>query len=227
MVTLNATNLDNRIIQIDFNSVADSCPFCKKGINPIILTAFVDCQEANISRGTKAWVIFRCPINNCRNIFMGVYRNNGNRFYGPSPVYPVFSETKVFSEIINNISPIFIKIYNQSFFAEQQKYSLIAGPGYRKALEFLIKDYAIRISEDDQKDDILNKYLGKVIEDYIDDRRIKSVAKRAAWLGNDETHYLRKWEDKDLTELKTLIELSVRWIEMVELTEGYEQDMPD
>ena len=53
------------------------------------------------------------------------------------------------------------------------------------------------------------------------------MAKRAAWLGNDETHYLRKWEGKDLDELKRLIELTIRWIEMVELSDGYIEEMPE
>ena len=42
----------------------------------------------------------------------------------------------------------------------------------------------------------------QVISRYIDDSNIKNVAKRAVWLGNDETHYIRKWEDKDLSFLK-------------------------
>jgi len=49
---------------------------------------------------------------------------------------------------------------------------------------------------------------------------------RAVWLGNDETHYLRKWEQKDLTDLKNLIGLTVHWIEMEELTETVMKDMP-
>ena len=40
------------------------------------------------------------------------------------------------------------------------------------------------------------------------------MAKRATWLGNDETHYFRKWEDKDLSDLKKLIEMTVHFISM-------------
>jgi hypothetical protein len=52
-----------------------------------------------------------------------------------------------------------------------------------------------------------------------------TVASRAAWLGNDETHYLRTWEDKDLTDLKKLIELTVQWIEIEELARDVVVDM--
>jgi hypothetical protein len=46
-------------------------------------------------------------------------------------------------------------------------------------------------------------------------------------LGNDETHYVRKWEDKDLTDLKTVIELTLHWIEMAEMTDSVMNDMPE
>jgi hypothetical protein len=68
----------------------------------------------------------------------------------------------------------------------------IAGPGYRKSLEFLIKDYVCKdIDNSSIKDTVYNEKLGKVINNFIQDDRIKKIAKRAAWLGNDETHYLR------------------------------------
>ncbi len=47
---------------------------------------------------------------------------------------------------------------------------------------------------------------------------LREIAKRAAWLGNDETHYVRKWEGKDLEDLKRLISLTIHWIEMEKLT---------
>jgi len=69
--------------------------------------------------------------------------------------------------------------------------------------------------------------LAKVIGDYVSDNNIKSVAKRAVWLGNDETHYIRKWEGKDLNDLKKLIDLTVHWIEMEVLTASFEEEMPE
>jgi hypothetical protein len=35
--------------------------------------------------------------------------------------------------------------------------------------------------------------VSSVIEEYIDDSDLKEIAKRAIWLGNDETHIVRKW----------------------------------
>jgi hypothetical protein len=59
--------------------------------------------------------------------------------------YCVPAEIKppVQTETINGISEDFCNIYAEAYRAENQDLKLVAGPGYRKALEFLIKDYVI------------------------------------------------------------------------------------
>jgi hypothetical protein len=69
--------------------------------------------------------------------------------------------------------------------------------------------------------------LGNCIAIYVKNERIAQTSARAAWLGNDETHYVRKWEGKDLEDLKRLIGLTVRWIEMEQMTDAAVKDMPD
>ena len=59
----------------------------------------------------------------------------------------------------------------------------------------------------------------------MDDPRLKQCAERATWLGNDETHYERKWIDRDVDDLKTLIRLTVNWVESALLTEKYAKGM--
>jgi hypothetical protein len=88
---------------------------------------------------------------------------------------------------------------------------------YRKSVEFLIKDYLIKNRPND-KATIEAIMLGPCIENYVADSRIKEIAKRATWLGNDETHYKRRWIDKDLADLKTMIRLVVHWIDAEYLT---------
>ncbi len=102
----------------------------------------------------------------------------------------------------------------------------IAGPGYRKAFEFLIKDYAKSLTPDKEKD-IEKKFSGVVVSEYIQDARIQAVAKRCLWLGNDETHYLRRWTDHDVGDLVTLIKLTANWIEIEHLSKSYVEQMPD
>lgn len=102
----------------------------------------------------------------------------------------------------------------------------ICGVGYRKALEFLIKDYLISKESDAQTiENIKSKFLNNCIQDNVQNENIKNVAKRAVWLGNDETHYIRVWADKDVNNLKQLIDLTVRWIENEVETERVLQEM--
>lgn len=55
---------------------------------------------------------------------------------------PISPSCKEFDSEIQEISPSFVKIYNQALAAEELNLSEIAGMGYRKSLEFLIKDFA-------------------------------------------------------------------------------------
>ena len=63
------------------------------------------------------------------------------------------------------------------------------------------------------------------INDYIDDANVKRCAKLAAWLGNDETHYIRRWEDKDIVDLKRLVHLTVNFVDTVLVADEYYEDM--
>jgi hypothetical protein len=144
--------------------------------------------------------------------------------YKLTALEPLRFQGREFSSQIAAISPRFIKIFQESQRAKALGLTEVSGPGYRKALEFLIKDYAIS-REPEKREAIIKKQLGSVIDDHVSDRTIKSTAKRATWLGNDETHYYRIWEDYDIEDMKVLIELTVRWVESDELTREYEEKM--
>lgn len=152
--------------------------------------------------------------------------DNSSRFTRIRP--NAWPKTRSFSQTIKDISPTFESNYNQALCAEQMSLDQICGPGYRKALEYLIKDYLLlQIENEEQSDKIKNKLLGKCIQEDVVDERIKAVSKRAAWIGNDETHYVRKWAEKDVSNLKQLIDLTVRWIESEVETKRLLEDMPE
>ncbi|MDM5198975.1 hypothetical protein QUF79_13185 [Fictibacillus enclensis] len=67
--------------------------------------------------------------------------------------------------------------------------------------------------------------LQQCIQKFITEPSIKLMAERATWLGNDETHYVRKWDDKDLKDLKNLIELTVYFISMSLKALRYQEEM--
>lgn len=83
--------------------------------------------------------------------------------------------------------------------------------GYRKALEFLVKDYLIHKFPEDA-DNIKAEFLGNSIS-RISDARIKTLASRSIWIGNDETHYVRRHKDLGLDELKVFVPAMLYYIE--------------
>ena len=110
--------------------------------------------------------------------------------------------------------------------AKDRGLTQIAGPGYRKAFEFLIKDYAKGRASSDSE--VIEKMAAAaVVKNYISDVRVQAVAKRALWIGNDETHYLRKWEDRDINDLAVLIKLTIEWIDIERQSAAYIDDMPE
>jgi hypothetical protein len=209
--------------QVVLATYPDKCPICSQGVDPRIRFAYL------FSFAPRIEAVFQCPLLNCRHLFIGYYsvpHTSHSAVYHLSRVTPLTYKSREFGELISSASSDFVRIFNQAHNAEELGLSDIAGPGYRKALEFLIKDYSISRNAD-ASNDIKNKQLSNVIREHVTDNNIKSTAKRAAWLGNDETHYLRKWEDHDLEDLKILIELTVRWIESELLTRKYEENITD
>lgn len=173
-----------------------------------------------------AYAVYQCPKASCRRLFISTFKyDTGPSVFmlrSSSPWDPIKHE---FPEEVTSISPSFCSIYDESFEAEQRGLVQICGAGYRKALEFLIKDYLIKEVNVDP-DIVKDKLLGACINDHVDDERIKACAKRAAWLGNDETHYYRKWAEKDYEDLKKLIVMTVNWIQNVYVTNELIDDMP-
>ena len=94
------------------------------------------------------------------------------------------------------------------------KYCLteLCGIGYRKALEFLVKDYAIS-NHPEFKEQIESFPLSKCITDYIDNEKIKTLAKASTWLGNDATHYVKIHESYGINDLKTFVHAFVTFID--------------
>ena len=191
--------------------VAIECPFCHAYVTPNYIYNYND------------YVLAECSNARCRRLYVLAYANGFNRVLPNSE-----PAKKSFSSIILDISPSFNTIYNQAFYADQIGLNQICGVGYRKALEFLVKDYLISQSSDEAyKEIIKNKFLGNCIQDDVANEQIKVVAQRAVWLGNDETHYTRIWHDKNVSHLKQLIELVIRWIENEVETKRLLEEMPE
>ncbi len=185
----------------------DVCPICKANLslNPIHSVVH---QTKHYENTLSVF----CRCSSCGETYINTYieplNHNG---YKKIASEPNRFETTVFEENLTTLSPSFVEIYNQAKQAECMSLDQIAGIGYRKAVEFLIKDFAISKHPNDTET-IKAMPLSRCINDYIDDIKIKSLAIKTVWLGNDETHYVRKHTDRDINDLKRFINAVVYFI---------------
>ncbi|MBD3272834.1 DUF4145 domain-containing protein [Candidatus Dependentiae bacterium] len=208
-------NSDGNSIQVSAEN-ALNCPFCHVDIDTQPLVYFRTSE-------TEVQVFLKCK--RCKNSFIGYYfKNPSNGIYQLKELTKGNKKFTEFNKEIEDLSPNFIKIYSESECAEQEKLNEICGIGYRKSLEFLIKDFLIS-RQPDKTEDIKAKFLSNCIKEYLEDERIKGIAERATWLGNDETHYNRIWENNDISDLKKMIAILINYIEKELLTDAYLKEM--
>lgn len=204
---------------IDVDKRPDHCPHCHTGIDPIFVAARFYNNNDSID------ISFTCPKKRCMRMFIvaynKVFRGHYYNFRSLIPYNPIVPAV---AEEVSNISPQFLTIFSQATKAESYGLSEIAGVGFRKALEYLIKDYCITLYSD-KAEDIKKRPVAQIINDFVNNENIKQCAKRAVWLGNDETHYVRKWEDKDIKDLKVVIQLTVHWIQHEVMTKKVLEEM--
>lgn len=204
-------NPQNMSVNVHFEDIS-CCPICNTKISPLYISG-----KSHLDKNTFS---LYCECTSCGKPFIAYFStlvNEGNsgksNYVAKNIEYlaPIFPYTKIFDDKISSLSPNFVEIYNQSLSAEVYKLNQIAGMGYRKALEFLVKDYCI-YKNPNESENIFKMLLGNCINTYIDDIKIKNLTKVSAWLGNDETHYIRKFEDKDINDLKRFIDTTVYFI---------------
>ena len=113
------------------------CPICK---NHIVGQFLYGVYHNNSS---IRYTFNLCPA--CNEIFIATHDYDGNVI----SCEPNRFVQRSFSKELSELSPQFVKIYNQANAAESSALDEIAGIGYRKALEFLIKDFAISENDND------------------------------------------------------------------------------
>ncbi len=200
------------------------CPHCHVTNTPhhnwIIQTRDTD----NIDCYLSAW---QCSNVKCNKVFVAQHKLVGENFQftrflnglpkGPDWPKPILElKAGKLNEEGQAIQSNFIKTYLQSLEAENYGLDELAGMGYRKSIEYLVKDWAIQ-NNPDEKDKIEKSWLGSAIKGYYEGD-LKEILERATWLGNDQAHYNRLFEEFDIAVLKELIDLI-----MVELDRQYKK----
>ncbi|MEF2608439.1 MAG: hypothetical protein U0M88_02225 [Faecalicoccus sp.] len=115
-----------------------------------------------------------------------------------------------FDKSISTVSPRFEKIYTQTIQAKAEGKDELVGIGYRKSIEFLLKDYLIS-NNSDELDSISKMHLADCINK-LENQKVKDLAKASIWLGNDETHYVRKHSDLGISELEKFLNTLVSYL---------------
>lgn len=137
------------------------------------------------------FTLYKCP--HCHNGFvvqhkMKIINLEEEEFEEVSHIaYPQTPKDFKIDERINNISNDFYEVYKQSLYAKEIGLDKIYGMGLRKAMECLVKDFALYTNADTEEQ-IASKKLYNCIEDYIQDDEIKALANACRKIGNNETH---------------------------------------
>ncbi len=189
--------------EISFPAV---CPFCLENTHPTFLYGHFNDDDA-----TMFTAVFQ---DSCGGIFLGVYfidENTGETsLEGVAPNN--YRATDLPSDV-QKLSPDFKEVFGQSEHAESLGLNRICGMGYRKAAEFLIKDYCVHLNPD-AKDKIFEESLSQTIK-RIDDPRINNLSSKCRILGNDEVHTVIRYEE-NLEQFKSFL-LSLVYIVQADL----------
>lgn len=192
-----------------------TCPACGIGTNDNVVDCFYSSQD-NLS-AVLLYTVRRCSI--CGELTFNRYhlqkhlltRNPPYHLDYCTDQFPRPNDSVSFSEEIRDISSDFVKIYSEALQAENSGLGEICGMGYRKALEFLVKDFLIHKNPDYAEQITKEKLMDSVRR--IEDNKVKILVERSLWLANDECHYNRKQENYDLDDLKSFIFAIVTAIE--------------
>lgn len=204
---LNKGNIEN--FQIN---TPTKCPICGVAYaDPPQHSYFISINDDSRFDARVSSIYF-CP--HCEHCFLVNYLIGEKTATGMvENIYPNSKQTTNFSKEIQTLSPEFVSIYHEAEIAENSNLTKICGMGYRKALEFLVKDYAIH-QNPELVGEIKLQPLAKCINKYIDVEPIITLAERSAWIGNDETHYVRKHNNLDFNDMKLFIAAAVHFMSM-------------
>jgi len=194
--------------RVEVNRFVDTCPVCH----------FAGTFEEHAARHDEAdkrlQIVYSCKRQECVSFFIATYRRDWmcrTTEYELTSLQPWAPEAPPIAEKVAAMSTRYAEILKQAAFAENLGLDEVAGGGYRKALEVLVKDFVLTRDDLDgeQRARIPKMFLGQCLkEEWIPDDMIRDFGERAAWLGNDEAHYEREWLGMDLGNLKELLQLT-------------------
>lgn len=181
------------------------CPNCNASLQPIIK------DNRLLTFGENCLLVISYIGNCCNTPFYASYKYKEAQ----TTLLDVYPHLKSITlpEKIQELSPRFTNLYEQSYTAEQNGHIELAGSGYRNSIEILIKDFAIQ-KLNAPKDEVCKMSLYDAIGTYLKEVNIEtSAADVIRVLGNDYTHYQRKYDDIDFIVVKKYLEIFIQQID--------------
>lgn len=187
---MNAPKEDIEDVATIPTTIPETCPVCGHDIE-LIRVKWVHARNGN-------FYMCACPRRQCRAVFLYVLDSNGE-----IKSFPDSNLANDIPEGVLNSFPDFKEVYLQAKKAEMFNLDSMYGMAYRRALEFLVKEYLIKFGIKTRKE-AYDMQLHSAI-DFLDNNDIKNLAKASSWLGNDQAHTVKKWPEYDVDDLKSFI----------------------
>jgi hypothetical protein len=216
---------------VEVSELPTLCPRCHTAAIPEILGGIAHAVDPDSWMFPTLDVPVRCSV--CQLAYIAEY--DGTPYHnGPdvNDIEVVFTFTRtvpnalplsITSPTIQAISPRFSQVFDQAAAAESDGLDEVAGAGYRRAFEILVKDYLIG-KDPANRERYIKTWLGVCIKEHITDPTIQDLAKRANETANDFVHY-KRYSGRDLKDLVSLIDLTRAWIELQAKTEAVRMEL--
>lgn len=211
---------DQNNLELEFSNLIEACPSCHCVIDPRVVNIYNadEITKLNHINEIEMYIVtFYCK--KCRTFFHAIFSRPFGGFseWFIENVYPKKVQGSEFSSIIKTLSPTFVSCYNQSEQAEAENLDEISGIGYRRALEYLMKDFVSSLYPDKEFDIKSDTKLSNIISNRLPNTPefmdIKEMAASSWALGCDFVHYDKQYINYDLNDLKQCIDLTVTSIE--------------
>lgn len=183
-----------------------TCPHCGVAISPQV----VSWTALRSNKTLYFFFCLKCPDPDCGQNIHCVYSQIPDiRALKLLVMSPNFS-TRKFDKHIEDLSPRFVQMYKEAFTSEQNGHLNLASIGYRSAVEFLVKDYAINYLKTPEGE-VISKNFEKSIKTYLPEARMSQSADVVRIMGNDKTHY-NQILDLDFSVLKEYLEILIHFV---------------
>jgi len=181
------------------------CPLCSMPQSGMIK------EGKHFSRGNDLFYVtflYECSV--CHNTYLTIYDVDCNNKKAEFKAFHPSISPSYSNDMLSKISERFIDMYNQALTCENSNHIELAAIGYRSSLEYLIKDYAINELNEDKKT-VGRMSLFDATSRFLDPESVKS-ADVIRILGNDYTHFERKYPEYDFEILKAYMEIFIQQI---------------